>query len=101
MARAILKPSPPSPCGWNFYALNVLALFALALLLLLLRMMMLLRSVPSTYWVAAVLLMLLPIASNTLQSLARIYMDVFLPSSLSPGGRGGAAFKARSVAVRL
>jgi hypothetical protein len=78
VARAILNPRPPSPYDWNFYALNLLALFAFALLLLLLlRMLLVLRSVPSVYWVAAVLLMVLPIASNTLQSLARIYMDVF------------------------
>ena len=96
VARAILNPSPPSPYDWNFYGLNVLALFAFALLLL-----MVLRSLPSVYWVAAFLFMLLPIASGELNSLARYYIAVF-PAFIALAwwtGRGDTQNQARRHAL--
>ena len=75
---AILHADPPSPYDWNFYLLNLLALVVFAALFaLLLRMILKQQILPSVYWVAAILLMVLPISSGSVQSLARIYLGVF------------------------
>jgi hypothetical protein len=65
-------PSPPSPYDWNFYLLNLIAIFVFLILLI-----FILRKLPFTYGIFSLCFVLMPLTTNMPNSITRYYMEVF------------------------
>jgi hypothetical protein len=72
LLSSIRHPTPANPQEWNFYALNMLCIVAFVLLLI-----PIFRRLPSIYGILALVLVLMPLTSGKLDSIARYYLTVF------------------------
>ncbi|QBD81401.1 hypothetical protein EPA93_37685 [Ktedonosporobacter rubrisoli] len=72
MWHMLRYPRPANPYDWNFYALNMLVI-----VLFLLSLIPILRKLPFTYGLFALLFILMPLSSGITNSIARYYMEVF------------------------
>ncbi|GAC1378569.1 MAG: hypothetical protein NVSMB44_47830 [Ktedonobacteraceae bacterium] len=68
----IQRPLPPNPYEWNFYSLNMLCIIVFVFLLI-----PIFRRLPTIYSVLALVLVLMPLTSGKVDSIARYYLTVF------------------------
>ncbi|GAC1388914.1 MAG: hypothetical protein NVSMB38_01030 [Ktedonobacteraceae bacterium] len=68
----LTHPHPPSPYNWSFYSLNVLVIIGFLLLLV-----PIFRKLPAIYGIFALVFIIMPLCTTSIQSSARFYMEVF------------------------
>lgn len=68
----LTQPRPANPYDWTFYGLNVVVILAFLLVLI-----PIFRKLPAIYGIFALVFVIMPLCTTSIQSSARFYMEVF------------------------